>query len=320
MNKIIYVACPAQVKTGGPELLHQLCHKLTMFGYNSKMFYYGDNLENPVNDAYKFYKNKYVTKLDDDINNIVIVPEMDINLLRKFKKATKIIWWLSVDNYFASKTTKKAKLKTMFGLLNFDYKKDEIIHLAQSNYAINFLEKNNVSKDKIYYLSDYLNKTFLENCKDEKDFKKKNNILYNPKKGYEFTKLLIDKKPSLNWMPLKNMTPLEMSNLMKESKVYIDFGNHPGKDRIPREAAISGACIITSKNGAAKFYEDVSIADEFKFEDEIRSLDKIIDKICFIFDNYETEYKKFNFYRGKIKIEESKFEEDVKSVFSKIMK
>lgn len=29
---------------------------------------------------------------------------------------------------------------------------------------------------------------------------------------------------------------------MRKAKVYIDFGFHPGKDRIPREAVMCGAC------------------------------------------------------------------------------
>ena len=42
----------------------------------------------------------------------------------------------------------------------------------------------------------------------------------------------------LRWVPLIGMTTEEMRSCMSKSKVYIDFGNHPGKDRIPREAAI----------------------------------------------------------------------------------
>lgn len=54
---------------------------------------------------------------------------------------------------------------------------------------------------------------------------------------------------------------------MSKSKVYIDFGNHPGKDRIPREAAISGCIVITGKRGAAAFAEDVCIPETYKFDE-----------------------------------------------------
>ena len=58
---------------------------------------------------------------------------------------------------------------------------------------------------------------------------------------------------------------------MMESKVYIDFGNHLGKDRIPREVA-SGCCIITGKTGADKYKEDVYIGEKFKFDEAINFL------------------------------------------------
>ena len=51
------------------------------------------------------------------------------------------------------------------------------------------------------------------------------------------------------------MTPEQVVDLMSESKVYIDFGNHPGKDRIPREAVINGCCVITGVRGSARFKE-----------------------------------------------------------------
>jgi hypothetical protein len=35
-NTVVYVACPGRLKTGGPELLHQLVNKLNSFGVNSK--------------------------------------------------------------------------------------------------------------------------------------------------------------------------------------------------------------------------------------------------------------------------------------------
>ena len=53
MSKKIYIACPANVATGGPELLHQLCHKLRKKGYISYMYYYGRKSANPVHERYE---------------------------------------------------------------------------------------------------------------------------------------------------------------------------------------------------------------------------------------------------------------------------
>ena len=111
------------------------------------------------------------------------------------------------------------------------------------------------------------------------------------------------------------MTNEEVLNLLLKSKVYIDFGTHPGKDRIPREAAMCGCCVITGKRGSAKYYEDVPLRDDFKFDDKEENIDKIIDKINLCLENYEEQNKNFDEYRKGIIGEEEKFEEDIKKIF-----
>ena len=115
-KKRIYIACPANFATGGPELLHQLCHKLNSFGYVAYMYYYDakENL-NPIHERFIQYNNQFVTEIEDVVDNILIVPEIRVNLLKKYKNVRKIIWWLSVDNFFAGKDSIKYKLKSLLG-------------------------------------------------------------------------------------------------------------------------------------------------------------------------------------------------------------
>ena len=60
------------------------------------------------------------------------------------------------------------------------------------------------------------------------------------------------------------MTPAEVTELLMKSKIYIDFGHHPGMDRLPREAALAGCIVVTNKEGAANFRSDVPIGEEWK--------------------------------------------------------
>lgn len=98
-------------------------------------------------------------------------------------------------------------------------------------------------------------------------------------------------------------------------KKMLDFGNHPGKDRLPREAAISGCCIITGKCGSAGNNIDVNIPDQFKFENSRHNIDIIIDTIKTCLDNYPDEFKKFEIYRKSIQEEYSLFISDVYRYF-----
>lgn len=315
IKKKIYIMCPANLATGGPELLHQLCYKLNKLNYEAYMFYFGQ-IENPVHERYKEYNNKYVTKFFDSKENIIIIPETNVCDMLEIKESKLIIWWLSVDNFFIHLSRTAYTEKQIFESISKRKEKNSILHLAQSQYAVDYLINNKIKSDQIYYLSDYLNDAFIK--ESQKKINKYPNVLYNPKKGFEFTSKLIKASPELNWIKLENYTPQEMAQIMKRSMVYIDFGNHPGKDRIPREAAICGCCIITGQRGSASNSIDVPIMNEFKYKDIEENIYPIVEKIKYITANYENEINKFEEYRNIILNEEERFEKDTERVFFKI--
>jgi len=353
-NTKIFIACPANAATGGPELLHQLAYHLRKdLNIDVYMYYYNfdyGRYETPVHPEYQMYENPYVTRLKeiaDNEKNIIIVPEVrkGINLLQHFKNIRKGVWFLSVDNYFLSQLTKKDFFiprainkiaKFLFGkpLINFDITSEKILKKLVEKYnykadpllkLADFYMTNSYrgmkwfdSLQPLYYLSEYLNEDFL---KTQTDLSKKENIVaYNPKKGFSFTKKIISSAKDIKFVPLINMSRGEVIKTLQRAKVYIDFGNHPGKDRIPREAAILGCCVITGKRGSAAFFEDVPIPDEYKFEDKEENIPKIVDKIKDCFDNYEKRYEDFDYYREVIKNEPQKFIEDLKKIFVKVEK
>lgn len=107
------------------------------------------------------------------------------------------------------------------------------------------------------------------------------------------------------------MTRKEVVELLSSSKVYIDFGFHPGKDRIPREAVLLGNCILTSRKGSANNLMDIPIASDYKFKDKNENIKTIISMLHYIFDNYEIEKKNFLSYRNEIIQQESVFEKEI---------
>ncbi len=60
-------------------------------------------------------------------------------------------------------------------------------------------------------------------------------IIYNPTKNDEFLGEIMSQTPKLTWKPLEKMTPQQVAGWMNRAKLYIDFGYHPGKERMPRE-------------------------------------------------------------------------------------
>lgn len=175
----IYVLCPAYVKTGGTELLHQLVFALNGQGIKSVISYfdYKDDEQYTPNDFKKYVDSfTLIEEIQDKSENIIIFPETNVLSLKNFKNAYKVIWWLSVDNYstyyiFKDRLrAKKGILRKVKGVLSV--LKQKILgnnklyrladyHLYQCYYAKDFLDKLGI-KDNKEYLSDYVNDVFLQ--------------------------------------------------------------------------------------------------------------------------------------------------------------
>ena len=72
--------------------------------------------------------------------------------------------------------------------------------------------------------------------------------------------------PDLGFVPRQGLNHAAMRAILGCAKLYIDFGHHPGKDRMPREAARAGCCILTSRSGSAQYQADMPIPDDYKFD------------------------------------------------------
>lgn len=330
MKKII-IFCPIHTVTGGPLLLHQMCYELRVIGYDAYMYYYrtnsADPVENPVADVYKKFGNPYVNCIEDRADNIFVLPEIYTFVLDTVKKAQCIFWWLSVDGYYNMmgnyiSQNKNIDIKTLLKeTLAYSkplYNKN-LVHFVQSQYALEHCRKIGIAEENIWYLSDYLDPVFIRNTFVNKIREKENMVLFNPQKGFAFTQLLMKAAPQFTWVALVNLSPTEMAELLQKAKIYIDFGEHPGKDRIPREAVISGCCILTGKKGSAGNIIDIPISDAYKFDDNESNLLPIIEKIQDIFDLYEERCKDFSSYKKIIMEEERLFKQQLRKIFKELV-
>lgn len=337
-NTVVYVACPALSATGGPELLHQLAHSLRINGVSAYMFYQ-PSMSNPVHDAYTIYGNPYVETIEDDNKNVIIVPETKgfVDSLGKYRSIRKIIWWLSVDNHYvrcnlANRITNKLSrftrvfehysyeeraqtLSKTLDLLRVDQIANATFHFVQSEYAYEHLVEKGIDNSRILRLSDYVNDSFLSVDFEGIKTGKKDIVIYNPNKGLHYTRKIIRSCRDIDFIALQNMTRQEVVETMVSSKVYIDFGNHPGKDRMPREAALCGNCIVTGRRGSAGNSVDVQIPDQYKFEDTDKNIEHVGKVIKSCLADYERRIQDFSSYRERIRTEKAIFEDAVRSIF-----
>jgi hypothetical protein len=318
MKKVIIVSPTGA--SGGQEALHQLCDAINSNTSIEAFIHYHGPGEKKINNRFKEYNIKLISKLVDDSNTLIVIPEIFAFLVFKVKRAKVGIYWLSIDGFFLSKNfSRRNKLKEFVRLIRwpqFSMMPKNILHFCQSKYAYEYL--NNFNIGNLFYLSDYTKSQYISDDITLLGAKRNNIICYNPKKGYEITSFLKQKFPDLVWLELNNMTPDEISSIMKTSKIYIDFGNHPGKDRFPREAASSGLIIITGRSGSANYYEYIPISDTYKLDNPIESYQLFYDLVIDCFSNYEMHFNTQCAYRENIRNETNKFINEINFILSQV--
>ena len=129
-------------------------------------------------------------------------------------------------------------------------------------------------------------------------------------------KQIIMSNTDIKFVPLINYGINELIEILLKSKIYVDFGFHPGVDHLPREAAILKNCVITNKEGSANYQDAVSINENFKFYEKRKSLKLIRNKIIQIFNNFDTEIEYFENYRKILYDEKKVFKHQVSKIFN----
>lgn len=347
-SKKIYVFCPNDFVTGGPDALHQMVYYLNQTGFSAEIVYYAYSNKHvfSIPEAYKKYVSTFTTEKEfiDSNDNVVILPEHAVDKLKFLKKSKVFLWWLSVDNnvcrsslfwkifFFATLPARVVKnwayYRKRFGeaivktlqakTYSFKNESDNVEHICASYYAYDFVSKR--SSKKVFLCIEPISKFFLEKYNSQKNdlnsSDRKDVVLYNPRKSGVFVKKLADYAPNLNFEPLVGLSQEQLIDKYKSAKLYVDFGPFPGAERIPKEAVLFGCSIITGRRGASNFYGDVPIPDEYKFGDFQNQVEQIVQKIRELLANYNSKNKDFIVYRETVLSLENGFVKSLKEIIT----
>lgn len=258
--------------SGGPEALHQFMAALKAQGRNAHMAYLPLDPANRCHPRYEHYGVPLRHELLDREDQLIVVPETMTNMVLEYKRATLLIWWLSVDNYFKTVPTGrwrwfKNRVRASWGGHKFYsfQKSPRLLHTYQSEYAREFLAKQGIHD--ALPLTDYI-PAASQAPAAVAEGGRRDVCLYNPLKGAEFTARLIAhcEGSGIEFLALKGFNEAQMQEHFATAKAYIDFGEHPGRDRIPREAALGGCVVVTGRLGSAANAVDVPLPEAYKVD------------------------------------------------------
>lgn len=265
--------------SGGHHAMHQLCYMLDAVGEDASMVYPPEPEPLDINPLYKkrYELNKFENRnnLFDEPDIIQVLPANWGAAYLKFDKATKnclnlkgssqfkskkVFWWLGVGGW---QNWDVGGFETEIDLAHPNLKK--AWHGCQSRTAYDFLvASGEIPLSQIFMLYDFTTDEYIvknDSVLHQTFMYRENIVLYNGAKSRELTQKIIDSCTDLNckFIKLEGMTTEQIRDLALKSKVYIDFGQHGGRDRLPREMASCGCIVLSGSDGAAFNTVDVPV-------------------------------------------------------------
>lgn len=313
MSKMeLLMLCPANVATGGTESIHRACNELNkQEGIHASILYRRVTDQCPQPKEYAEYEDDYLTELPKNFTGAVIFPEIwaDMAILPEYDKCVKAINWAGVDVYKWNTRPDK----------RYQFLKTNCIHLVHSDYARNYMKELGVADKDVFSFSGNLNAVFYQ---EHEEFERSNTVLYNPVKRTDFDWKVIEKakEQDIKFKAIENMTREQVLDTMLHSKLYIDFGVFSGRERIPREAVMCGCCILTSDSGAAGYYKDVPIPEDYKFDNQSPHIQEAVNMIKAILINYEGHKKSFDYFRTSLRQDMKNFGSECEVVAKELLR
>jgi hypothetical protein len=198
------------------------------------------------------------------------------------------------------------------------------LHIAQSSYARIFIESYNFKKDSIVLIHEPIEEEFLNMARNV-DLKEKCNVVtWNSRKAYPIAFKLVNLlKRKFKVIDLYNVGKENMIKALSISKIFIDIGFHPGRDRPVREAVALGNLALVNNHGGYYLREDCPVPARFKincyldylFEEDYEDIYK---NIVLWINNYEEYLKEFDEMRKFVLLEPQLFIKNVKMLVSKL--
>lgn len=314
--KRVAILAPAGT-TGGPEAIHQLAHSLNTLGVRCDIAYFGaanqvqieiDRIicrppgHRPSMDYYRSYHPQVSEEIPVGPDTLAILPEAVANHHVHFKNCGVALWWLSVDNALRAQPALREpdRRAQLFG-------RSDLIHLHQSVYAREWLRANGAKN--LYELGDYTSDAFTG--APARTFSPRPIAAYNANKGADIGREFFSENVKFEGLGLRGYAKTQLKAIFSERLIYVDFGHFPGKDRMPREAAVSGSVVFINRQGAGEYYDDFPLPDFFKFTAQDVTSGSLQARLDAVLADPEGYWAQQEFFRALVIWEKAQFHDQV---------
>jgi hypothetical protein len=272
----VSVYYPRGVRTGGPEALHQLVDTLRSLGCDAALVPMPGTQGRPRVPEYAGYDAPERSTCARGPRDAVVTPEVWVPRRAVTGEATWFCWWLSVDNspIFMDgrrRTHEQVSPRPAGAVLRGVPRRvlralaaparrrrlATAVHVAQSVYAHDVVARE--LGVAVSMLSDYVPVPTAPALARRGGPPV---VAFNPAKGGELVARVADRLTTpVRWLPIERMSPDEVVDALNASDVYLELGHLPGKDRMPREAALRGAVTLVAARGAGANPRDFPVPD-----------------------------------------------------------
>ena len=129
---------------------------------------------------------------------------------------------------------------------------------TQSYYGQSFVRRH-LNRDA-FIITDYPRP--MPSLSDVK--RQPNLVAYNGAKGQWKIRELRELLPDVEFLPLQGMSFEEVCRALATASVYVEIGHLPGRDRLPREAALLGTPTVLLARGAGFCWKDFPLGVDYR--------------------------------------------------------
>lgn len=324
------------IRSGGPEAVHQLVHELRALGVDAFVVPDRRTVGNARVPDFVGYEAPERAVVPDDPSQVVVAPEVYLPELLSLGRAKLVCWWLSIDNspvfraerYLADVAAgfadpPRAREARSFVWLarrelgGWRRRLRDIEHLSQSAYATAYLRRR--LGVEAHPLSDYIPGAATAVLPQRVSSSSSPAVAFNPVKGARLLRAVRRRMPGdIRWLPIEGLSPDGVRERLAEATVYLDLGPHPGKDRMPREAALAGAVSLVARRGSGAFEEDVATPAEHKVALDGDVVGHALEVVARVLDAPDTAFARQQDYRVGIKGQEAVFRTEVAALAARL--